>query len=265
MFEAFILGSIQGITEWLPVSSEGVLVLVKSNFFSSDVGLEELIRQSFFLHLGTFFAALLYFRKEVIRIIHSLFTYQKAKVEDQKLIQFLLVSTLISGVLGMLLLHFIGEIDSHIDMRSQLINLFVGALLLITAFMQLRAPARGHKNVSNLTLKDAGILGLTQGLSALPGFSRSGLTVSMLLLRNYDKEAALRLSFLMSLPVVLGANIILNAEEMLLISGSSLVGILSSFIFGIITIGLLIKLARNINFGLFVLFFGFLTILSAFL
>ena len=265
MFEAFILGSIQGITEWLPVSSEGVLVLVKSNFFPSDAGLEELIRQSFFLHLGTFFAALLYFRKEVVRIVYSFFNYRKAKTEDQMLIQFLLLSTLISGLLGMILLYLIGEIDALIDMRSQLINLFVGLLLLITAFIQLRAPTRGQKNFSDLTLKDGWILGIAQGLSALPGFSRSGLTVSMLLLRNYDKEAALRLSFLMSLPIVLGANIILNAEQMISLNGASLIGIASSFVFGIITIGLLIKLARNINFGLFVLFFGLLTIVSAFL
>lgn len=265
MLEAFILGSIQGITEWLPVSSEGVLVLVKSNFFPSEAGLEELIRQSFFLHLGTFFAALLYFRKEVIRIVRSLFSYKSASVEDQKLIQFLFTTTLISGLLGLVLLYFVGELDARIDMRSQLVNLFVGALLLITAFLQLRAPTRGHKNMSNLTLKDGGILGITQGLSALPGFSRSGLTVSALLLRNYDKEAALRLSFLMSLPIVLGANIILNAKEMLALSASSLIGVGASFIFGIITIGLLIRLARNINFGLFVLFFGLLTILSVFL
>jgi undecaprenyl-diphosphatase len=262
VFEAILLGSVQGITEWLPVSSEGIVVLIKSNFFVSGAGLEEIIRQSFFLHLGTFFAALLYFRKEVVNLLRSLMRYSHAKAEDKSLLRFLFVSTFVSGLVGLVLLHFIGEIGVHVDLQSQFVTIFVGLLLLITGIVQLKAPSQGLKNVKNLTTKDSLILGIVQGFSALPGFSRSGLTVSALLLRNYDKEAALRLSFLMSLPIVLGANIILNAENMFSFNTMSALSILSAFLFGIITIDLLLKLARRINFGVFVLFFGILTLLS---
>lgn len=265
MFEAILLGSIQGITEWLPISSEGVLVLVKSNFFPSDAGLEEIIRQSFFLHLGTFFAALLYFRKEVVALVRSALKYGQAGVEEKSLLHFLLTSTVVSGLIGLVLLHFIGEIDASVDLQSQFVNVFVGLLLLITGIIQLKAPSRGLKNIKDLTTKDGFILGIVQGFSALPGFSRSGLTVSALLLRSFDKETALRLSFLMSLPIVLGANLLLNTESMLSFSAVSALSLFSAFIFGIITIDLLLKLARKINFGVFVIFFGILTLLSTLL
>jgi undecaprenyl-diphosphatase len=239
-------------------------VLIKSNFFPSGAALEEIIRTSFFLHLGTFFAALVYFRKEVANLLRSVVTYRHARAEEKSLLKFLCISTLVSGTVGLILLYFIGEIDARVDLQSHFLNILVGILLLVTAGFQLKTPSKGLKNAKDLTTKDGLILGVVQGFSALPGISRSGLTVSALLLRNYDKEAALRLSFLMSLPIVLGANIILNTESMFSFSALSAVSIIFAFIFGIITIDLLLKLARRINFGVFVLFFGLLTILSAF-
>ena len=78
MEEGIILGIIQGITEWLPISSEGALILVEVNFFKSQSGLANLISYVLFLHLGTFFAALIYFRKDVFLLLKGLFNYQKA-------------------------------------------------------------------------------------------------------------------------------------------------------------------------------------------
>ena len=85
MLEQIILGTIQGIAEWLPVSSEGILVLIKTNFFAEQ-GLEEAIKQILFLHLGTFLAALVYFRKDVLSLIKTLFNYKSANLETKKIL-----------------------------------------------------------------------------------------------------------------------------------------------------------------------------------
>jgi undecaprenyl-diphosphatase len=101
-------------------------------------------------------------------------------------------------------------------------------------------------------------------MAALPGISRSGMTVSSLLLLDYEEEEALRLSFLLSLPIVLGANIVLNLDR-LMVSGSGFAGLMTAFLSGLLTIHLLLEVARNVNFGYFVLFFGLLTIGAAFI
>src|SRR3989339_2261259 len=103
MLEQIILGIIQGIAEWLPISSEGLIILVKSNFFSQAT-LGENIRLALFLHLGTFLAALIYFRKDVFSLFNALFNFKKSEAETKKLFRFLIGATLISGILGLTLL-----------------------------------------------------------------------------------------------------------------------------------------------------------------
>ena len=100
-----------------------------------------------------------------------------------------------------------------------------------------------------------------QGLSTLPGISRSGSTVSVLLLDKVDKTEALRLSFLMSLPIVLAGNIFFNLKGFAF-SFNMLYGLFFSFVFGILTIHALIKVSKKINFGYFVLIFGLLMIVA---
>jgi undecaprenyl-diphosphatase len=104
-----------------------------------------------------------------------------------------------------------------------------------------------------------------QGFAALPGFSRSGLTISALLLRKFDETAALRLSFLMSLPIVLGGNVLLNLKDGFVLSAGAVFGLVFSFVFGIFTIHVLFRVARKINFAYFVLGFGVITLVAAFL
>ncbi len=252
MLEYIILGTIQGIAEWLPVSSEGLIVLIVKNF--RDVNIYMAVRTALFLHLGTFLAALVYFRKDVLNVI---------KIKDKKLFNFLLISTLISGIIGFILLKAFVDLEKQLLLSSEMINLIIGLLLLITAYLQLKVKRQGNREIKDLDKKDGLILGLVQGFSTLPGLSRSGLTVSSLLIRKFNSQDSLKLSFLMSLPVVLGGNIILNFKEFVF-SFELLIGLISSFVFGLLTIDLLLKLARKINFGYFVLIFGFLIIISTF-
>ena len=260
MLESILTGAVQGITEWLPISSEGSVVLVKTLIFNADYTLPHLVRHALFLHLGTFLAALIYFRKEVWQLIKDTLSYKTQGTSRQNEIRFLIISTAVTGVVGLAMLKLIEE--STIAVAGKPLVIAVGIALLITAFLQLATNmGRSYKDESNLSTIDGALLGVAQTLAAIPGVSRSGITVSMLLLRKYDKELSLRLSFLMSLPVVLGGNILLNTDSTF-ITSKALVALLASFIFGYLTIDLLLKMARRINFGYFVLFFAVLTLFA---
>ncbi len=266
MLESIILGTIQGIAEWLPVSSEGMIFLVKSNFFYNGESIKEIAGLALFLHFGTFLAALVYFRKDVWLLIKELFNYKKAKEKNKKVINFLIISTLISGILGYGLLTWVDSlgVEENIEVFTKYINLIIGLFLLVTAYLLIKAKREGERTEGSLNKSDNIILGLTQTFASLPGLSRSGLTVSALLIRKFNSETAIKLSFLMSLPIVLAGNIILNFKEFSL-NINSFFGLLFSFAFGLLTINILLKLAKKINFGYFVLIFGVLMIIASLL
>lgn len=263
MFEQFVLGAVQGIAEWLPVSSEGMIALVKSAFFGGG-SIEELVKQALFLHLGTFLAALVYFRKDVAVLIRETLRYQDASEDHKKTINFLVISTLISGGVGFTLLQTVTELETLFGFSSRFLIAVVGALLLVTGFLQLAGQSkRTQKQVMDLNPADSILLGIVQGFAALPGLSRSGLTVSAFLLRKYDKTQSLRLSFLMSLPIVLAGNILLNLGDANFFSAQAFIGLLAAFIFGYLTIDVMMRIARKVNFGWFVIAFGIITLLAA--
>ena len=261
MFEQLILGIIQGVAEWLPISSEGLIVLAKTNFFGGVENIETVVRQALLLHLGTFLAAFIYFWQDVKILVKTIFSYRSQTQETKKLFSFLLIATVVSGALGFFLIKILSTTASLSKSQGTVITLIIGCLLLGTAFLELKAKKSGQREICDLNMIDSILLGIVQGLAALPGLSRSGLTVSALLLRKLDKTYALKLSFLMSLPIVLAGNLALNFNT-LAWTVETLAGLFASFIFGLATIHLLLKIAEKVNFGYFVLFFGILTILS---
>jgi undecaprenyl-diphosphatase len=264
MFEYILLGAVQGIAEWLPVSSEGIITLLKLHFFPTD-SLFDVVRDALFLHLGTALAAIVYFHKDIFALTFDLFHFHDASHRQKRTIIFLVISTLVSGVLGLLLLTLIPE-ESLTEQTARTFTALIGVLLLITGGLQLYNKGRsGNKSAADITLKDSAVLGLAQGCAALPGLSRSGLTVAALLLLGYAKQESLRLSFLMSIPIVLLGNVILNADSMTSFDPHALIGLVSAFVFGLLTIDLLLRVARKIEFGYFVLFFAILTLLAAFI
>lgn len=269
MWEQLVTGMIQGVVEWLPVSSEGMIFLVKSRFFEKE-NVGELLETALLLHLGTWFSVLIYFRKRIARLLRSLFRFRVASSADRNVLLFLLVATFISGTLGYTLVVLAERWSGSLSISSDIITLGIGALLLITAGLQYRAKrvensevlAKGSlKEYNNLKVRDGILLGVVQSFAALPGLSRSGLTVSALLLRKFNENIALELSFLLSLPIVLGGNIILNWDK-LVVAPHVWAGVATSFVFGLLTIDLLLRLARRVNFAHFVLFFGILTIIA---
>jgi undecaprenyl-diphosphatase len=251
---------VQGITEWLPISSEGINTLILVHFFQKPVA--EAILVSIWLHTGTLLAALIYFRRDIAALLRHLPKYLRERgvsggTEQSALITFLIVSTVLTGVVGtpLMILSL-----SQISVPAGLMMAIIGVFLIITGVVQKYAP-RSSGTKTAVGIKDAFLLGVVQAFSVFPGLSRSGLTVSVLLFRGYDVKYAMRISFLMSIPVVLAAEVGLGLINGISFDLLAVGGILTAFLFGILTIGTLIRIAAKIVFWKFCLFLGGLSLL----
>ena len=255
--EPIILGIIQGITEWLPVSSEGIASLVMVSFFKKS--LADAVFFSLWLHLGTLLAALVYFWYDVKKIVKFIPAYIKKPTSNHyALTHFLVIATIMTGIVGIPLL-LLG-IDS-IDISGTLAIAVIGFFLLFTGVLQLLAHKRPQLQKQQ-TPAMAGIVGFIQGFAVLPGLSRSGLTTATLLFARYDARQALRLSFLMSIPVVLLAQIGLVALDKIVFSVSSLIAVAVAFVVGLATLKALMAVAERVNFGWFCILLGLVSMLQ---
>jgi undecaprenyl-diphosphatase len=261
--QGLFLGMVQGITEWLPISSEGINTLILLNLF--DKPASEAIATSVWLHLGTFLAAVVFFRNEIADILRHIPQYLRehgasGRSDRNPLITFLIVSTLVTGAVGGPLMILILNADlSEDQIRASILMAVIGVFLIITGLVQ-RVSRRSYAGTKRTPdAKDSVLLGFVQGLSVFPGLSRSGLTVSALLFRSYAPDRAIKLSFLMSIPVILAATIgivVLEEIELGLMAVSS---VIAAFVFGILTIGVLLRIARLVEFWKFCVLLGILS------
>ncbi len=241
IIQAGLLGVVQGLTEFLPVSSSGHLVILQSMIPSfSQPG----VMFDVYLHFGTLLAVLVYYFKRILNL-------------DLKYIKILILATIPAVVVGFLL-------KDVIDVIFQSTKL-VGAALIITGIMDLGID-RGKETTGNVDNRKGLIIGLFQAFAILPGISRSGSTIFAGTLSGVKKETAAEFSFLLSVPAVLGANLleIIKNTGGLIFSANYLVGILCSFIFGLICIKILLKLLINNKFsylGYYCISLGLLTLL----
>jgi undecaprenyl-diphosphatase len=257
VLEAIIFGIMQGILEWLPISSQGNLVLLMAGIFG--YASEFALKYSVFLHTGTLLAVLIYFRKDVVRILKSFRGYRADFSGKNRLLTFLIITTILTGLIGypifklLIISNFAGEIFIA----------FVGVALIVTGLVQRFSRQGGLKTEKNLGLKDSVLLGIAQGVSAIPGISRSGITVSSFLLRGYSSEESLRLSFLMSIPAVLAAEIGLALIEGLpeIALTESALGIISAFVIGLLSIHVLLKISERIKFWAFCIIIGIIALM----
>lgn len=260
IIEPILLGVVQGITEWLPVSSEGISSLLMMNFFGKT--LSEAVFLSIWLHTGTLLAALVYFRRDIIGIIRNVPVYFKnprGMKGYNGLTSFLVVSTLLTGALGAPIL-LLGL--DKITFSGGHTMAFIGFLLIVTGLIQRFGKKGGLKK--ELKIKDALLAGIFQAFSVLPGLSRSGLTTSVLLFEKYEPKNALKLSFLMSIPAVLVAELGLGLLGKISFDLYSGIAIFFSFLFGLVTIGTLMKVAKRVDFSWFCIFLGLVSLLAVF-
>lgn len=260
--QVLILGVIQGIAEWLPVSSEGVLTLVQLHVF--DRSFEASLGTALWLHLGTVLAAIVYFRSEVAHIVGKLpmwaMRHRDLPDDDRRLMDFLALATVATGVVGLPLLALSFQADPLMRAATALI----GALLILTGVLQRVARQFGTRSSSDAGRADALLTGLMQGLAVLPGVSRSGFTVAALLFRRFEETEALRLSFLMSIPVIAGAQVLVELGGFVEMDWpTALVGTAASALVGWATIAGLIRVARTLPFWAFAVGLGALSLLAA--
>lgn len=256
VLDAALFGIIQGIFEWLPVSSQGNLVILMVSMFGFSPS--EALSYSIFLHTGTLLAALVYFRLDILRLFRSLKGYRPGYSSEGSLLTFLILSTVVTGIIGLPIFLYI----KTAPIAGEMFIALVGIALILTGVIQkfARRPVKGG---GNLNLKDTIILGIAQGLSVIPGISRSGITVSSFLFRKYSSEDAIRFSFLMSIPAVLAAEIglaLLGGLPPVGIEKIS-IGILFSFVFGVLTIHALIRAAQRIPFWIFCIVIGLIALI----
>jgi len=264
MLESFILGAVQGVAEWLPISSEAMVVLVKTNFFPSGLPFSELISYAIFLHLGTLLAVVVYYWKKIVLSLQQLFNYRNLETTEKNYINFIAIATIVSGILGIILLQIVEKYESFFE-NEIIINSVVAVFLIITALLLYGSEQQKNDKKVILNKRRAIFTGIFQGFAAIPGISRSGSTVAGMGLIGIDKERSLELSFILSIPLVLLANIILNYAEFSAFSLNTIVALGSAFIFGLVTIDVLLRIVRQIRFSYFVGIFAIMLILLTFM
>jgi len=191
--EAFILGMIQGLTEFLPISSTGHLYLGRHAFGLDEAGLF----LDTMLHMGTLLAVLVFYKDELIRIIKRPFS---------KLTYLLVVGTIPSVIVGFTLLDFFDEISKS--------GVTIGWEFLVTGFFLWFADSirNGRKKMDDISYTDALVIGTFQAAAIFPAISRSGLTIVGALIRKLDRETAAYFSFLLSTPAIAGALLLQGAD-----------------------------------------------------
>jgi undecaprenyl-diphosphatase len=257
--QSIVLGLVQGIGEFLPISSSAHLVLVPWIFKWHDPGLTFDIA----LHAGTLIAVILYFWRDWLNLISKGLT--KPKEREGKLFWYLVLATIPGAAVGYLLEH-----KAETVFRNPVLIAFMLILLGVVLYL---ADQKSKKqiDVEHISLKTSFLIGLSQALAIIPGVSRSGITMTVALAMGMTREGAARFSFLLSAPVIFGASIIKVPKIIAnpsVIDAPFIMGMLVACISGLASIGFLLRYVRTKTFLPFVWYrfvLGALVIIIAFI
>jgi undecaprenyl-diphosphatase len=253
-----LISMLQGLLEWLPISSEGQIMLFMFYIYNIAES-ATILSLIIWLHLGTMGAALVKYRVEYFNVLFP------KTAEFNYLRKFLIVVTLATGVTAIPLYFFLRELFNPI--HGEIISAMIGLFLIFTGIvLYFLKEIREYRQATDLSLREIIFLGLIQGLSILPGISRSGITVATLLGRKIEQEDGLKFSFLMSVPVVLGAFILdLIVSGIPELPGVSIyvlmMMIVVSFTFGLLSMDVLLAIAKKVNFAFFCVIIGLVAVI----
>ncbi|MGB9714643.1 MAG: undecaprenyl-diphosphate phosphatase [Candidatus Bathyarchaeales archaeon] len=248
LIKTIILGIIQGLTEWLPISSTGHLKLAEN--FLKFFGPEDSLIFEFTLHIGTLIVAVLFFREDIEKIFSALF-HLDFRTEHGKLIPLIVVGTIPAAAVGIALKGFVEQTFQDI-MPLALAFILCGAALYSTKASREKTDQIGY--LAAITI------GVAEGLSIIPGISRSGITIATALLFGIKREKAFRFSFLLSIPAIIGVLGLefsdVSAVAALVSLGwmEIVVGVVTAMVVGYFALKLLWKVLTNRKFHLFAVY-----------
>lgn len=256
ILRSIALGIIQGLTEFLPVSSSGHLEIAK--YFLGDTSLaEQSMLMTVNLHAATALSTIVIFRRDIARIFTGIFQKQ---FNEEKVFSLKIILSMIPAALVGLLLE--SEIEQLFDRRI----LLVSAMLVITGGLLLLAD-RAKNTGRVVSYRDALIIGLVQAIAILPGISRSGATISMSVLLGVDRERSARFSFLMVVPLILGKMIkdLLDGslQDNAVQAMPLITGFIAAFLTGALACVWMIRLVRKSNLRYFSVYCWIVAILAA--
>ncbi|MFN3917522.1 MAG: undecaprenyl-diphosphate phosphatase [Flavobacteriales bacterium] len=257
LLEAIILGIVQGLTEFLPVSSSGHLEIAKAMLGNSDLARQSML-MTVVLHFATALSTVVIFRKEIVDIFKGLFQFKSNEQTEYSLkIVFSMIPAAVVGVF------FDDIIEGFFNGKL----LLVGAMLLVTGFI-LFVANRARNTKKHVGFTEAIIIGVAQAIAILPGISRSGATISTAVILGVDREKAARFSFLMVVPLILGkmAKDLLSDEFSLsgINSASLIVGFFAAFITGLFACKIMITVVKRSKlayFSIYCFFVGTIAII----
>lgn len=265
---AIIAGLLQGIVEWLPVSSKTMIAIFLAY---SGLSVKEAYALGLIANFGSFFAALFYFRRDVLLGVKAL-AHPFDNSEGAQILRFVFIGTLMTGLVGIPLYITIRHAFSLVG--GSMAMVIIGLLLLFTAYI----TSKKEKLLQNKdlitektqkpTTKAAFITGTAQAFAALPGISRSGITMTPLLLMGYNGESALRLSFLLDVVALLGAGVVplvighggLKAVHALGL-GTTVVMVIVAAVVSFFTIGIVLNWAKKLKTSTVTIFIAAVTML----
>ncbi len=247
ILDSIILGIIQGLTEFLPVSSSGHLELGKAILGDQSLP-EESLLLTVLLHFATALSTVVVFRKDILSILKSLFSFTWD--EDTQFIVKIIISMIPAVIIGLL---FEKQLEDLFGANI----LFVGCMLLITAVLLFFADKAKSTN-KKVSFKDAFIIGISQAIAMLPGISRSGATISTSVLLGNDKTKAARFSFLMVIPLIfgkiakdiIGGDLSLDGQNTLALSA----GFVAAFLAGLVACTWMISLVKKSKLSYFAIY-----------
>ncbi|MFB6115237.1 MAG: undecaprenyl-diphosphate phosphatase [Candidatus Nanohalobium sp.] len=272
LITAVIIGIIQGVAEWLPISSEAVISLIMQNFMGRAP--LESVNASVWLHTGTMIAALLYFRADFVRLTKEFFqelpnmpeTYEEklrmnTDSDDWKMILFVAVVTAITAAIGGTI-YVLGL--KTVANYPKLFTALTGVALFVTGLTRLYEKAE-DREISDLNYGDTVLTGLLQSFSILPGISRSGITSFALLYRDYKAEDAFKLSFIISVPAVAAANVGLQIFSGFTVSTGLVIASAVSMVVGYAMIEAVLRVAHRAEVAYICFALGLLSFVPLFL
>lgn len=249
MWSVIILGFIQGIAEFLPISSSAHLIIFR-DLFGIGANISNDIAMSFdiALHFGTLLAIGIYFFKDFINMIKKGFT-KGVNDKEGKILWYIVAATIPAAIAGVL---FEDIIENAI--RTNFILIAIALIVMGIVIYLVDKYCEAKRNISDLTLKDAIIIGCSQVFALVPGFSRSGTTIAAGRCLKLKREDAAKFSFFLSAPVILGA-VVLDLKDSIgaIMANFAIfgVGILVSFVVGILCIKFLMKYLKKHDFKVF--------------